>query len=188
VVVLSFFVDAIIVLKTFMHLYKNVLMRRHSMSMTNCKLQSMVSCSQYLCCPSTADHSESCGRENAEMLAIKILFEIVICNKKLSRCWDSTKCKPLDALEVQNPTFSISHWFFSVKFKITGYYDPCHQDPDLSCRADFHFLLHFGLWSVHQCYRQMDGCHACSISATCKYRIVLKKCCIVAPDEAVAIM
>jgi len=61
--------------------------------------------------------------------------------RTLSKCWDSATCEPLDAMEVQNSTFSIANWSSSEGVRISGHYDPGRlqhagsQDTDLSCHV-----------------------------------------------------
>jgi len=45
-------------------------------------------------------------------------------NMTLNTCWNSVTCEPLDACRrsTQLHIFSMSHWSFTVKFGITGYY------------------------------------------------------------------
>jgi len=85
-------------------------------------------------------------------------------NKKLSRCWDSETCEPLDAknvaIKVQNSTFFILHHapvLPAIKLGITRYKDP---GTDLSCHvpSSFHFLLHYVITLHHTItYRQTGG-------------------------------
>ena len=83
-------------------------------------------------------------------------------NKKLSRCWDSATCEPLDAdviaAEVQNSTFFHTPVVFLCRVWITGYYDT--NGPMLIC--SFPFLLHYVI-AIHL-ERQTNvmpyACHA----------------------------
>jgi len=85
--------------------------------------------------------------------------------RKLSRCWDSATCNPLDVAKMQNSTFSMPHCSSSVEFWITGYYNPGRlrhagsQDNVISCHMSIYtFCCTAKLESINVADTAGDGC------------------------------